>query len=95
MEPAKLPEPFAALADTLAADPTVERAQILGRALKAVPELQAWLREQRQFTMRALLDGPHDAADLAPRLQLSKQRVHDIASGHGRTRAKKETKPTT
>ncbi|MFF1962921.1 sigma-70 family RNA polymerase sigma factor [Streptomyces sp. NPDC058232] len=91
MDRLELPAPFAALAD-LAGEPTIERAQALGRALNAVPDLQAWLREQRQLTVRALLDGPLTKEDLAPRLELSPQRVADIASGHGRSKAKR-TKP--
>ncbi|MFF4388572.1 sigma-70 family RNA polymerase sigma factor [Streptomyces sp. NPDC001552] len=85
MDRIPLPAPFAALAD-LAGEPTIEQAQALGRALKAVPDLQQWLRDQRQRTLRALLDGPHTKEDLAPRLEISPQRVADIASGHGRTR---------
>jgi hypothetical protein len=57
-----------------------------------VPDLQAWLREQRQLTVCALLRGPLTKEDLAPRLEISPQRVADIASGHGRTKAKR-TKP--
>ncbi|MFD3851673.1 sigma-70 family RNA polymerase sigma factor [Streptomyces microflavus] len=88
MERTPLPEPFADIAaltfDPL--NPTVEQAQLLGRALKSVPDFQAWLREQRQLTLRALLDGEHTRNSLAPRLELSPQRVADIAAGHGRTK---------
>ncbi|WP_190122210.1 sigma-70 family RNA polymerase sigma factor [Streptomyces inusitatus] len=77
----QLPEPFAALA-ALAGEPTIEQAQLLGRALKDVPALQRWLREQRQVTVRALLDGQHTREDLAPHLEVTPQRVADIASGH-------------
>ncbi|MGW3736637.1 sigma-70 family RNA polymerase sigma factor [Streptomyces sp. NPDC005148] len=91
MDRLELPEPFTALAD-LAGEPTIERAQALGRALKSVPDLQAWLRQQRELTVRALLDGPLTKEDLAPRLEVTPQRVADIASGHGRSKAKR-TKP--
>ncbi|MFF4292128.1 sigma-70 family RNA polymerase sigma factor [Streptomyces vinaceus] len=86
-----LPEPFAALAD-LEGEPTVEQARALGQALNAVPALQKWLRQQRQLTFRALLDGPQTKEDLAPRLELSPQRVADIASGHSRSKAPREPK---
>ncbi|MFD5788612.1 sigma-70 family RNA polymerase sigma factor [Streptomyces sp. NPDC127037] len=88
MNQPELPAPFADLAH-LAAEPTIEQAQALGRALNAVPALQAWLRQQRELTVRALLDGPYTKEDLAPRLEVSPQRVADIASGHGRTKAKR------
>ncbi|MEV5930961.1 sigma-70 family RNA polymerase sigma factor [Streptomyces cellulosae] len=76
-----LPEPFAALAG-LTAEPTIEQARALTAALKAVPDLQRWLRAQRQQTVRGLLDSGHDRTELAPVLGVSKQRVSDIASGH-------------
>lgn len=85
MDRPELPTVFAALAE-LAGEPTVERAQILGRALKAVPELSAWLRSERQRTVRALLDMPqHSAATLSGPLEVTPQRVHDIAAGHRAT----------
>ncbi|MDX3345930.1 sigma-70 family RNA polymerase sigma factor [Streptomyces sp. ME02-6987-2C] len=85
----ELPEPFAALADLLTADPTTDQARKLTAALNSVPELQRWLREQRQITVRGLLDANHTAAELAPVLQVSKQRVYDIASGHVRNKSQK------
>ncbi|WNI20380.1 hypothetical protein [Actinacidiphila sp. ITFR-21] len=82
MDQPELPAPFAALAE-LAGEPTVERAQSLGRALKAVPDLAAWIREQRRLTVRALLDMPeHSAKTLSGPLGVIPQRVHDIAGGH-------------
>lgn len=81
----ELPPVFAALAE-LAGEPTVERAQVLGRALKAMPDLSAWVREQRQLTVRALLDMPqHSAKTLSGPLEVTPQRVHDIAAGHRAT----------
>lgn len=81
-----LPAPFAALTD-LEAQPTTEQARLLTAALKAVPDLQRWLRIQRQQTVRGLLDSGHDRDELAPILECSKQRVSDIASGHSRSKA--------
>jgi hypothetical protein len=92
MDHTPLPAPFAALAELADGEPTIEQAQALGRALKAVPDLQRWLREQRQHTVRALLDGPHTKEDLAPRLEVSPQRVADIASGHGHTKPARKAK---
>ncbi|KQW13550.1 hypothetical protein [Streptomyces sp. Root369] len=85
----ELPEPFAALAEDLKADPTTDRARKLTAALKAVPELQRWLRSQRELTVRGLLDADHTAAELAPVLEVGKQRVYDIASGHVRNKSQK------
>ncbi|MFD6941076.1 sigma-70 family RNA polymerase sigma factor [Streptomyces goshikiensis] len=85
MDRHELPAPFAALAD-LAGEPTVERAQALSRALKAVPDLSAWIREQRQLTVRSLLDMPqHTAKLLSGPLEVTPQRVYDIAAGHRAT----------
>lgn len=84
----ELPAPFAALAETLASEPTIEQARLLGQALNSVPALQKWLREQRQVTFRALLDRPDmTKEDLAPHVELSPQRCADIASGHLNTAA--------
>ncbi|WP_434593327.1 sigma-70 family RNA polymerase sigma factor [Streptomyces sp. A5-4] len=86
MDRVELPAPFAALAE-LAGEPTVERAQALGRALNAVPDLAAWIRQQRQLTARALLDMPqHSAKTLSGPLEVTPQRVHDIAAGHRATK---------
>ncbi|MFJ5037975.1 sigma-70 family RNA polymerase sigma factor [Streptomyces parvulus] len=84
----ELPEPFAALAD-LAADPTTDQARKLTAALKAVPELQRWLRTQRELTVRGLLDANYTAAELSPVLEVGKQRVYDIAAGHVRNKSQK------
>ncbi|MFJ1607002.1 sigma-70 family RNA polymerase sigma factor [Streptomyces sp. NPDC088253] len=77
----QLPPPFADLVG-LTAEPTVEQARRLTAALKAVPELQRWLRVQRQLTTRGLLDADHTRKELAPVLECTEQRVSDIASGH-------------
>ncbi|MFE0765395.1 sigma-70 family RNA polymerase sigma factor [Streptomyces smyrnaeus] len=87
-----LPEPFAALADLANGEPTMQQARLLGQALKAVPDLQRWLREERQRTTRALLDR-HTAKELAPHLEVSEQRVYDIASGHNRSKAPRRAAP--
>ncbi|MFB7574693.1 sigma-70 family RNA polymerase sigma factor [Streptomyces sp. NPDC056165] len=85
-----LPEPFAALAG-LEAEPTIEQARALTAALKAVPDLQRWLRVQRQKTVRGLLDTGRDRDELAPHLEVTPQRVSDIASGHTRSKAPRKT----
>ncbi|MER6979640.1 hypothetical protein [Streptomyces carpinensis] len=85
-----LPEPFAALAD-LEAEATIEQAQRLTAALNAVPDLQRWLRVQRQRTVRGLLDSGRDRDELAPYLEVSPQRVSDIASGHTRHKGSRKT----
>ncbi|MEU6928984.1 sigma-70 family RNA polymerase sigma factor [Streptomyces sp. NPDC046374] len=84
----ELPAPFAALAETLGAETTVEQARLLGQALNSVPALQKWLREQRQATFRGLLDGQMTKEELAPHVELSAQRCADIASGHLNTAAR-------
>ncbi|WTW95430.1 helix-turn-helix domain-containing protein [Streptomycetaceae bacterium NBC_01309] len=88
MDQTPLPEPFEALSD-LVGEPTIAQAQALGRALASVPDLQQWLRENRQRTVRALLDSGYDRHELARRLGIGPQRVSDIASGHGRPDSKR------
>jgi hypothetical protein len=89
MDPS-LPEPFAALAH-LEAAPNIEQARALTAALNAVPDLQRWLRVQRQRTVRGLLDANHTKEELAPHLEVTPQRVADIASGHSRSKAPRRT----
>lgn len=88
-----LPEPFTALATLADGELTIQQARALGQALKAVPELQRWLRQERQRTTRALLDR-HSAKELAPHLEVSEQRVYDIASGHNRSKAPRRATPS-
>ncbi|MEV5677022.1 hypothetical protein [Streptomyces sp. NPDC052179] len=78
---ATLPEQFADLAH-LAGEPTLEQAGALTRTSLAVGLLLAWLRDGRQRTVRALLDGPYDRSDIGTALDVSVQRVSDIAAGH-------------
>lgn len=90
MDQITLPEPFTSLAH-LEAEPTIDQARALTAALKAVPDLQRWLRVQRQQTVRALLDSGRDRNELAPHLECKPQRVSDIASGHTRRKAPHHT----
>ncbi|WP_037899880.1 hypothetical protein [Streptomyces sp. NRRL S-350] len=83
-----LPEPFAALAELIAGGPTMHTAAQLGEALNAVPQLQRWLREQRQDVFQALKT-THSNGEIATHLGLTTQRVADIASGHSHTKAPK------
>jgi hypothetical protein len=84
-----LPESFAALAERFTGEPSIEQARLLGLALNDVPALQRWLRENRQRTYRALLDAGHSRAELSSRLEVTVQRVSDIAIGHKPGRPKK------
>ncbi|MEU7092987.1 sigma-70 family RNA polymerase sigma factor [Kitasatospora aureofaciens] len=81
-----LPEPFAALADLVAGGPTMRTAAQLGEALNAVPQLQRWLREQRQDVFQAL-KATHSNGEIGSHLGLTPQRVADIAAGHSRSKA--------
>ncbi|MFI9605439.1 sigma-70 family RNA polymerase sigma factor [Streptomyces sp. NPDC052043] len=85
-----LPEPFSTLTG-LEAEPTIEQARVLTAALNAVPDLQRWLRIQRQKTGRGLLDSGRDRYELAPHLEVTPQRVSNIASGHTRSKAPHKT----
>ncbi|WP_228994706.1 hypothetical protein [Streptomyces sp. DH8] len=77
----ELPGRFAALAH-LAGEPTLEQAAEVTRTALAARPLLAWLRDERQRTVRALLDGPYDRAEIGTALGVSVQRVSDIAAGH-------------
>ncbi|WP_439082105.1 hypothetical protein [Streptomyces sp. WL006] len=77
----ELPDRFAPLAH-LAGEPTLELAGEVTRTALAARPLQAWLRDERQRTVRALLDGPYDRTEIGAAIGVSVQRVSDIAAGH-------------
>ncbi|MGW1989613.1 sigma-70 family RNA polymerase sigma factor [Embleya sp. NPDC001921] len=94
LPPTELPEPFAALLNLVEQRDGVRRARFLTDALKAVPQLQQWLREQRQQTVRELKQQRDMSNEqIAPYLDCTPQRVADIASGHGRSRAPRPPRP--
>ncbi|MGA5497743.1 hypothetical protein ACPCSP_25605 [Streptomyces cinereoruber] len=83
MDRTPLPDTFDWLAPLGTGEPTVSQAKDLTRALKDVPTLMKWLRDTRRDTTRALLDsGTVTRKELAPHMEVSVQRVSDIASGH-------------
>lgn len=88
----KPPAPFEQLADLLAGDESIDQAVALTRALAAIPELQKWLREQRQHVVRTLheRDGM-TYTDMAPHLGVKPERVSGIARGHSRSPRKPGT----
>ena len=78
------PKPFQQLT-ALTGPETIERAQALTEALNAVPELQRWLREQRQHVVRTLHERDDMSyTDMAPHLGVKPERVSGIARGHSR-----------
>ena len=80
------PEPFKQLADLADGPESIEQAKTLTDALTAVPELQRWLREQRQRVVLTLheRDGM-SYTDMAPHLGVKPERVSGIARGHSRS----------
>lgn len=82
----KPPSPFEQLADLIAGDESIDQAVALTRALGAIPDLQRWLREQRQHVVRTLheRDGM-SYTDMAPHLGVKPERVSGIARGHSRS----------
>ena len=80
------PAPFQQLADLVDGVESIEQAKALTEALAAVPDLQRWLREQRQHVVRTLheRDGFSYTA-LAPVLGVKPERVSGIARGHSRS----------
>lgn len=85
------PAPFEQLADLAAGDESIDQAVALTQALAAIPDLQKWLREQRQHVVRTLheRDGV-SYTDMAPHLGVKPERVSGIARGHSRS-PKKDT----
>jgi hypothetical protein len=90
-EPSELPEPFRRLADLADGPASMEQVSALTEALTAVPELQRWLREQRQRTVLTLheRDGV-SYTHIAGHVGVTPERISAIARGHrrsgGRTR---------
>lgn len=84
------PPPFEQL-DHLVKEPaSIDQAKALTAALAAIPELQKWLREQRQRVVRTLheRDGM-SYTEMAPHLGVKPERVSGIARGHSRSPKKK------
>lgn len=84
------PAPFEQLASLAAGEAILEQAVALTAALNAIPDLQKWLREQRQHVVRTLheRDGM-SYTDMAPHLGVKPERVSGIARGHSRSPRKK------
>ncbi|MFK0182103.1 sigma-70 family RNA polymerase sigma factor [Streptomyces xanthochromogenes] len=80
------PKPFEQLAHLDGKTETIEQAKALTEALAAIPNLQKWLREQRQHIVRTLheRDGM-SYTDMAPHLGVKPERVSGIARGHSRS----------
>jgi ribosome-binding protein aMBF1 (putative translation factor) len=85
------PAPFEHLAHLAAGNETMNQAVALTEALAAIPDLQKWLREQRQHVVRTLheRDGM-SYTDMAPHLGVKPERVSGIARGHSRSPGRRE-----
>lgn len=85
------PAPFQQLAALAAGTETIEQAKALTEALNAIPDLQKWLRKQRQHVVRTLneRDGM-SYTDMAPHLGVKPERVSGIARGHSRSPGRRE-----
>ncbi len=83
------PEPFQHLTNLTNGPETIEHAALLGDALKAVPDLQKWLRERRQHIIRTLHERDGISyTDMAPALGVKPERVSGIARGHSKATKK-------
>lgn len=86
----KPPPPFEQLASLITDDETLDQAVALTAALAAIPDLQKWLREQRQHVVRTLHERDGISyTDMAPSLGVKPERVSGIARGHSRSPRKK------
>jgi len=85
------PEPFKQLADLTSGPESIEQAKALTDALAAIPDLQRWLREQRQHVVRTLRERDGMSyTDMAPHLGVKPERVSGIARGHSRSPGRRE-----
>jgi len=88
----KPPAPFEQLADLVAGHENIDQAVALTQALAAIPDLQKWLREQRQHVVRTLHERDRMSyTDMAPHLGVKPERVSGIARGHSRSPRQKAT----
>lgn len=86
----KPPPPFEQLAALTAGDETLDQAVALTAALVAIPDVQKWLREQRQHVVLTLHERDGISyTEMAPALGVKPERVSGIARGHSRTPRKK------
>lgn len=86
----KPPPPFEQIADLVAGDESIDHAVALTQALAAIPDLQQWLREQRQHVVRTLHERDRMSyTEMAPHLGVKPERVSGIARGHSRSPRKK------
>jgi hypothetical protein len=75
------PTPFEALKEFATATDPAARARTAGNALKAVPELQKWLRRVRQDAVLELRGSGYSHADVAKEIGTSRARAQQIAEG--------------
>jgi hypothetical protein len=77
----QLPDVFKDLARALNKEPgTLERAKMLGDALKAIPDLQSHLRELRRQDINTVRDRDGlTYADMQPVLEMDRHRISAIA----------------
>lgn len=86
----KPPQPFEQLTALVDGTETLDQAVALTEALAAIPDLQKWLREQRQHVVRTLHERDGISyTEMAPHLGVKPERVSGIARGHSRSPRKK------
>lgn len=92
----KPPKPFETLAKLAKADNPTVRAQALGAALDAMPDLQAWISTARREAVLAMRAEGQSYGDIATNLGFSRSRAQQIVEGRitGR-RARTSPSPTT
>ena len=84
------PSPFENLKHLAEQGDATQRAKDVGAALQAIPDLQKWLREQRQQVVLTLHERDGISyTDMAPALGVKPERVSGIARGHSRAPRKK------
>lgn len=84
------PTPFGPLARTFKDPDPAKRAKHLGAALDAVPQLQAWLRGERQQAVQEMRAAGMSHGDVAKELGISRARAQQIAEGRTTGKRKDE-----
>jgi DNA-directed RNA polymerase specialized sigma subunit len=75
------PPPFENLKHLAEQGDPVQRAKDVSTALQAIPELQHWLREIRQYAVREMRGDGMSHAEVGKELGVSRARAQQIAEG--------------
>jgi hypothetical protein len=89
------PKPFEDLAALATADDPTTRARVLGQAIDAMPDLQAWISRARRDAVLGMREEGQSLGDIAKNLDFSRSRAQQIVEGRitGRRAKAKQAAP--